>query len=410
MDKPLELYVSDNKKEQECPMHVNLPFRIDAIVANNSMRNLDWITDCLDNIDNFNWQSAAYSEPYLANSRFNVNLVLLLLPNDEVEARTALAYASNFGCNILLIGLDTPQNILRLAFQYDVADFIPFGTSQGDLCAVIEKLSVQLMQKADLAPVLAIINGKSGSGASFISASLADIASKKEGADIALLDLDLHQGTLSHILGRESKYSMCDVLSSIESLDEVALQSTMTKEGNLSLLAARPFELLALDQEIDFSNIKELILKYRQFHKTVILDFSRGPENWNYNLLLDATILVITQQNIMYLRQTKDLVTQLTKRMGIPLETINLVVNRYDKNSSIKLSDIKEAIGVVKIFTTINDYKLASECVELGKPIQDIARKQKLVADIEKLAEVFLPSNTIEPEKKTGFWKRILGK
>ncbi|MGS0689176.1 AAA family ATPase [Shewanella sp. 0m-8] len=409
MDKSLELCVSNNNQEQQKPMHISLPFPIEAIVVSNGVQSLDWLKQSLLYIDNLKAKASCYLEPYLAQEQNQFNLVILLLPNDEAEAQTALAYASNFDCDIVLIGVNTPQNILRLAFQYEVTDFVPYGVPSDELLTSITKISNRLVEQADLAPVIAVLNGKSGSGASFICASLADIVAQKSGSDVAMLDLDLHQGTLSHMLGRDSKYSVCDVLSSIQELDEVALKSTMTKKGNLSLLAAKPFELLMLEKKVDFTQIKGLIWKYRHFYKQVILDFSRGPEEWNYELLSDATILLITQQNIMHLQQTKELVAQLTKELGISIDSIHLVVNRYDKHSSISLSDIKEAIGVESIATIVNDYKLSSECVELGKPITELAKKQKIVLDITYLADKFLPSSQQENDNKKGFWKRILG-
>ncbi|MGS0682873.1 AAA family ATPase [Shewanella sp. 125m-7] len=409
MDKPLELCVSNNQEQQE-PMHIKFPFPIEAIVVSDGVQSLDWLKQCLTYCDNFKPKASSYFDPYLAQEQNQFNLVLLVLPNDEIEAKTALAYASNFGCDIVLIGVNTPQNILRLAFQYEVTDFVPYGSPSDELLASIKKISNRLVELADLAPVIAVLNGKSGSGASFICASLADIVSQRNDSNVAVLDLDLHQGTLSHMLGRESKYSVCDVLSSIHELDEVALQSTMTKQGNLSLLAAKPFELLMLDKKFEFTHIKDLIWKYRHFYKQVILDFSRGLEDWNYELLSDATILLITQQNIMHLRQTKDLVTQLTKKMGVGIDKIHLVVNRYDKHSDISLSDIKEAIGIESIATVVNDYKLSSECVELGKPLSELAKKQKLVLDIKHLADNFLPASQQGNDKNQGFWKRMLGK
>ncbi|ABZ76835.1 Flp pilus assembly protein ATPase CpaE-like protein [Shewanella halifaxensis HAW-EB4] len=407
MDKPLELCVSNNN--QESPMSFCLAFPVQAIVASCGHQSLSWLSESLNQFENLKWQSASYEDQHLVKDKSNFNLVLLVLPSEEVEAEKALAYAANFDCDIILVGHDTPQNILRLAFQYDVSDFIPSSSQSNELFSSLEKVSNRLVKNADLAPVVAIINGKAGSGASFLSASLADVVSQREGSDLALLDMDLHHGTLAHILGCDAKYSICDVLGTIEDLDEIALKSTMTKNGNLSLLAAKPFELLTLDEEVDFNRIKELIWKYRQFYKQVILDFSRGPEDWNCDLLLNATILIVTQQNIMHLRQTKDLIFQLTKNMGIASEQINLVVNRYNKNSNIKLSDIKEALGISSISTVINDYKLSNECVDLGKPLTEVARKQKIVTDVRFLADKFLPISSEQDKTGTTFWKRLLG-
>ena len=351
----------------------------------------------------------SYLEDFKENSINDINLILLHLPNDEREAKQALGYAANFGVDIILLGKDTPPSILRLAFQYKVSDFIANDAPVEEIYGAILKVSNRLIEEAELAPVLAVVNGKAGSGASFIAASIASVAAQRESYDICLLDTDLHHGSLAHILGMDANYSICDVLWSLEEMDEVALKSTMTSNNNLSLLAAKPFELLSLSSELDLSKTTDLVRKCRQFYKQVILDFSRGPEYWNDELLLDAKVLVVTQQNIMHLRQTKDLVKQL-ENMGVAREQISLVINRYDKQSDIKFADIKQTIGIDSVFTIVNDYKLSSECVELGKSITEIAKKQKMLQDIQYLVTELMPLDKVESIKKAGFWGRLLGK
>ncbi|MCL1048205.1 pilus assembly protein CpaE [Shewanella abyssi] len=410
MDKSLELCVSNIDDEHELSMLMSLPFPIRAVIASQGDNTLERMTTYLNKIERFTWTANSYLETYLGREQDNINLVLLHLPNDELEAKSALIYASKFAADIILIGNDTPPNILRLAFQYSVSDFISIDASAKELFGSIEKVSNRLIEDADLAPVLAVVNGKSGSGASFIAASLADIASQRENFDVCLLDTDLHHGSLAHILGMNANYSICDALWSLEELDEIALKSTMTKKNNLNLLASKPFELLGLNNELDLSKTIDLVRKCRQFHKQVILDFSRGPEHWNGELLLDAKVLVVTQQNIMHLRQTKDLIRQLTNNMGITQDKINLVINRYDKQSNIKLADIKQTVGINSVFTIVNDYKLSSECVELGKPITALARKQRMLQDFESLVTELMPLEEVNIKRKAGFWGRLLGK
>ncbi|QQX82308.1 pilus assembly protein CpaE [Shewanella sp. KX20019] len=410
MDKPLELYASNNNQDPMSSAHVTLPFPLQAIVASNGSEELDWLADNLNQCENLKWRETSYFEAFLGKEQVEFNLVLLVLPNDEAEAVKALTYASNFNTDIIILGDDTPQKILRLAFQHKVSDFIPLGASSEEFFCSLEKVSLRLIEKAELASVIAVVNGKAGSGASFIAASLADVVAQRQRENVALIDTDLHHGTLAHMFGLEPRYSLCDVLDSLEELDEVALKSTMVTKGNLNLLASKPFELLNISKGIELCRNKELIWKCRHYYQQVVLDFSRGPEYWNSDMLKDADVLVVTQQNIMHLRQTKDLIHQLTSNLGVSHDRISIIVNRYDKNSSIKLSDIKEAIGVSSILTIINDYKLSSECVELGKPITEIARKQQMFLDIKFIANKFMPEINSKESKKAGFWKRLLGK
>lgn len=410
MDNPLELCVSHANEEPKLATPMLLPFPVNAIVAVKDASNLELFTTLLSQVGRLSWRANSYLDIFKEESKIDINLILLHLPNDECEAKEALGYGAKFDANIILLGKDTPPNILRLAFQYNVSDFIAIDAPIEELHEAILKVSNRLVEEAELAPVLAVVNGKAGSGASFIAASIASVAAKRESYDVCLLDTDLHHGSLGHILGMEANYSICDVLWSLEELDEVALKSTMTTNENLNLLASKPFELLSINNDLDLSITIDLVRKCRQFYKQVILDFSRGPELWNEELLLDAKILIVTQQNIMHLRQTKDLIRQLTNHMGIARNRLSLVVNRYDKKSDIKLSDIKQTVGIDSVFTIVNDYRLSSECVELGKSITEIAKKQKMLLDIQYLVAELMPLDLVENTKGAGFWGRLLGK
>lgn len=409
MDNPLELCVANINDEPKPVTPMLLPFPVNAIVAVQDVSSIEPSSTLLNQVERLACSVNSYLEDFKENSINDINLILLHLPNDEREAKQALGYAANFGVDIILLGKDTPPSILRLAFQYKVSDFIANDAPVEEIYGAILKVSNRLIEEAELAPVLAVVNGKAGSGASFIAASIASVAAQRESYDICLLDTDLHHGSLAHILGMDANYSICDVLWSLEEMDEVALKSTMTSNNNLSLLAAKPFELLSLSSELDLSKTTDLVRKCRQFYKQVILDFSRGPEYWNDELLLDAKVLVVTQQNIMHLRQTKDLVKQL-ENMGVARDQISLVINRYDKQSDIKFADIKQTIGIDSVFTIVNDYKLSSECVELGKSITEIAKKQKMLQDIQYLVTELMPLDKVESIKKAGFWGRLLGK
>ena len=410
MDKPLELYVSEPTNDTSDSMHVTLPFQVNVLVISNDIYMLDWLTVHLDSCENLKWTAKSYLSEIESDIKELPSVVIITLPNEEQEAIRALDFGQKVGCDMILVGSDTSPTVLRKAFHYNVTDFITRDSLTTELNKSLLKVSRNLSEQAQLAPVLAIVNGKAGSGASFITASLADILSRREKVRVSILDTDLHQGTLAHILGLEPKYSICDVLSSLDELDEVALKSTMVTRGSLSLLAAKPFELLGLHQEVDITRNKELLFKCRQYYDQIIMDFSRGPEFWNGDLLLNATILVVTQQNIMHLRQTKDLVQQLTSSIGVPEENISLIINRYDKRADISIEDVKATIGIDTIYTIANDYKLASESVELGKPITELANKQTMFQDLQYIASQVVPDCDSDLQRKSSFWKRLIGK
>jgi len=87
------------------------------------------------------------------------------------------------------------------------------------------------------------------------------------------------------------------------------------------------------------------------------------------------------------------------------------LVNRYQKTSSgIGLKDIKETTGIKSIFVVANDFKLASQCIDLGTPITEVAKREQMLTDLNIVTEHFFPKATNGDKSSKGFWNRLLGK
>ncbi|MCG9746857.1 P-loop NTPase [Shewanella sp. Isolate8] len=414
MDKPLKLFTSEssNASSLEENMDFYMPSPLNVLLIDVQKEFLPKIEASLTQCVNLHWEKTTdlTGSKNADASGKSFNLVLLVIPNEEVLAQQALACAASYKSEVIILGRDTPQKVIRHAFQYGVSDFIPLDAPDIELITALKNIAQLLSTKAELAPVLAVVNGKGGSGASFIASSLAAIAAERGDMDVALLDTDLHHGALAHILGVEPNYYLVDALQALDELDEVALRSAMISKGKLHLLAAAPFSLLNLHHDIKLENIYDLIWKCRQFNDQVILDYSRGPEHWNIELLRNADILLVAQQNLIIIREVKALIQQLINHLGIDKSKIHILVNRYNKSDAqIKINDIKHALGIYSVFVVGNDYNLASQCEDLGRPITEIAKKQRMYLDLIDLTQNLIPANGNEPKKEKGFLSRLLG-
>ncbi|RTR33368.1 AAA family ATPase [Shewanella atlantica] len=429
MDKPLELLVTNDKEggarrgthsngpsvvasSENAPKRycTNLSYPVHALVINSLNLPLRELEAKLDECLNLSWHEVRSFNTYSSRSARPYNLILLVLPNDEAGAIQALQSAASYGVDTIILGQDSPPNVLRLAFQQGVSDFITLEQASEVLLPSIEKIAHKLAENADLAPVLAVVNGKGGSGASFIASSVAMIASVRGEGEVALLDTDLVQGTLAHMLGVEPRYFITEAIGELDSLDEVALKGAMTNKGHLHLLASEPFAVLNATESIDLRLANDLLLKCRQYYDQVIIDLSRGPETWNADMLTNADILLVMQQNVMSIRETKAVIHQLVNFMGIDPSHIHVLVNRYQKNSTeISIKDIKSTTGVDSILVVANDFKLASQCIDLGTPITQVAKREQMYTDLAKVVEKFFPNISGDQHKQKGFFSRLLG-
>ncbi|HEY5716741.1 MAG TPA: pilus assembly protein CpaE, partial [Psychromonas sp.] len=147
----------------------------------------------------------------------------------------------------------------------------------------------------------------------------------------------------------------------------------------------------------------------RTTYQLVIADLSRGLDVHSLPVIdISDLILVVVQQNIVSIREAKELVSQMKIRMGIQPERIHLIVNRFSsKHSSISIEEIKKAVGIGSAFIIHNNYELASACTDLGKSIQQAGNSKKIKSDIEKIVSDLIPISLKNSAGSTGFWSRF---
>lgn len=412
MNKSLELVASKESKEEVAimPNDMYMPYPMHALVINYKPDEQPKLERSLSLARNLSWSSESNVTMQKPNNKREQNVMLLVLPNDEEKASTVLKEAASYNIDIILLCHETPQPVLRLAFQYGVSDIIRLEAPASELLEAIINISKKLEKEAELAPVLAIVNGKGGSGASFIATGLAEISATGQGHETALIDSDLHYGTLAHMLGLNPSYYITDALDSLEQLDTIALNSTMVSKQKLHLLASRPFSRLSNNKEIAPEKFKQLIWKCRKQYNQVIVDLSRGLELWNISILEDADILLVVQQNVMSITETNALIEQLVVVMGLSHKRIHLLVNRYQKSGvDISLSDIKNSTGIDSVWTVKNDFKIASQCTDLSVSVADIAKHRAIFKDLEVISSHFNPQSPEDKASSAGIWSRFFG-
>ncbi|WNC67651.1 AAA family ATPase [Thalassotalea nanhaiensis] len=339
-------------------------------------------------------------------------LAVVVFTGDEQQTISNLEKISNAGINILIVGDNLPQQLLRKSIQLSIKDIVPLSTAETELIPAISSVASQLKTKVNLAPVVSIINGKGGSGSSFIASSIGQIIGKHCKDEVVMVDADLQHGTLADSLNLKPDYFLDDALADIKELDTTAIQSMMSKKDNLSLLPVKAYSQINRLAHIDQNKISQLFSKVRANFKLFIADLSRGIDSLSIPILESSEhIMVVVQQNISSIREAKALVEQLHNTMGIAPEKISIIVNRFStKFSTITPEDIKNTVGVDTVFTISNDYQLASACTDLGKSIAELSEFKQLEKEFLVIAQQINGNNLeISPNSKS-LWSRLMGK
>jgi len=336
-------------------------------------------------------------------------LVILAVNNSKDICQVDIEKLALEKMPTLLLGDDISPDIIRTAMHYHVQDIIPLKNVEQELFNALTVCANEILKEKKVAPIISIINGKSGSGASFITGCLGEISADLCQDEIALIDADLHYGSLADALNLEANYFLTDALNEIDKLDNIAIKSMMTKRKNLSLLASKSYAQLDNEQNQNFENLEQLAWKIKLNHDLVLTDLSRGLDMLTIPLvLLSSQFLIVVQQNIVSLREAKALIQQLTENMGINKSAIKVVVNRYSKKvTNITLNDIKKALAIESVFYVSNNYQLASSCTDLGSPLAKLTENKIIHKEICAIIRQVFPVEL--PPEKPSFFSKFFG-
>ena len=386
-------------------LDISLPFLMNCLLVCDEQHFGCQIGDFLQGVKNL----AVKTESKITVIDSDMQILLLAYTGDEQQIFSDMEKALAKNIPVILTGENISPAMMRKAIQYQVNDFIPLEFFSEEIGPALLTLGEQILAETQMAPVVSVINGKGGSGASFITDCIGQICAQESDQQIVLFDADFQHGSLADSLDVQPEYYLSDALKEVHELDALAVKSMMCTNKNLSLLPVKPYSHLSELTEINPYDLSLLVNKIRQSYQLLVVDISRGLDTYSQPILdVSDVILVVVQQNIVSIREAKALVSQMKNRMGIKAERIHLIVNRFSKkHSSISVAEIKEAVGIASALIINNNYELASICTDLGKPLLQVQNSKQIKKDIEKIVSEFLPVSMNKKEKSAGFWSRF---
>ena len=278
---------------------------------------------------------------------------------------------------------------MRLAMQAGARDFLPGALNAQDLIASIDRAAAQNVKPAEArtSNLIAVVNAKGGSGATFVASNAAYIMSTVSRQSTALLSLDMQFESLAPYFDVSLKHGLMQVLENANDLDAVALDAYMTQHsGGLRLLAARPEN--SFDGINDRAAELEILLdKMTAQYECVLVDMPRRVDRYTRAVLDRATrVVLVVQQTLSHLRDAKRML-QIFGHHGLSNSQVLVVVNRFEKNASISMEDLQRAMQGVELVSIPGDFKTVAESMNLGVPMYEHARGSGVTKALATLAK-----------------------
>jgi pilus assembly protein CpaE len=282
--------------------------------------------------------------------------------------------------SVLLIRRQESGELLRQALRFGVKDVLSstsderaVRTAAARALEIARTLRGRLSGGAPTDPgegrtpgkVVTVFSSKGGCGKTFLSTNLA-VALSRGGAEVALVDLDLHFGDVAIMLHLFPSHTIYDAAQNPSS-DALSLKSFLTHhEAGIWALVA-PTEPTIADT-ISPGTIGNILKLLREAFDYVVIDtppaFSEpvlAAFDESDFLVMLATLDVPSIKNLKLTLQTMEL-------LHFPKGRIRVVINRADSKVGLRLPDVEKLLSS-PVDVTIPSSRSVPLSVNKGRPI-----------------------------------------
>ena len=307
-------------------------------------------------------------------------------PIAEVSAARAVA-----GPDLKLVVLGTVNDVAlyRDLLSAGASDYLVQPLSRDALAAVLDKRSSAIGATPDgLGEVIVFIGSRGGVGATTSAVACAWLLAADRPERGALLDLDLHFGTVALKLDLDPGGGLCEALEQPSRIDSLFIERAMIKvTDNLRVLAAEHSATQHLT--VDAGAIDILLHELRRKFPRVAVDLPRGANPMQRVVLAAAShVVVFCERSLAGLRDTIRL--QSLVREQAPQARLWLVeAGATGERALLGKSEFEKGIGRALDVRLSYDPKSAGSAANSGQPLPAAAPRSAVVRELRQLTALF---------------------
>lgn len=403
------------------------PAPIVACTISRDVQNFDLLIEDMENECGENWgdlslEDAAvfFDQPEADHLEF---VALAIDQEDEgsVDLMTDLVRrAHTLKIKVLIIAEEVSPIVLHKMLKFGAEEFVPYPLPDGALHDAIQRMRDKAAQAELVAAniannlkatgdrdgvVLPIHGLAGGTGATTFAVNLAwELANIDEGDDamrVCLLDLDLQFGSASTYLDLPRREAVFELLQDTDAADsESFMQALLSYQEKLHVLTA-PSEIIPLEM-VEGKDIAKIIEIAKTNFDYVVIDMPRTVVAWTETVLTEAHVyFAMTELDMRSAQNTLRMIRAL-KGEELPYEKLRYVLNRApgftDLNGKARIKRMAESLDI-KIEVLMPDGgKQVVQSNDHGVPLSDVAAKNPLRKEIQKLAASIHETNVSAAE------------
>jgi pilus assembly protein CpaE len=333
--------------------------------------------------------------------------VLILDLSDSTAPIAELSAARSVGgvdLRILALGTVNDVGLFRDLLAAGASDYLVKPVSREALAIGLEKRGggTGSGPGAGLGQVIAFIGSRGGVGTSTTAVSCAWMLADRHKENTALLDLDLHFGTVALNLDTDPGSGLCEALEQPSRIDALFVdRATVKVSDTLRILAAEA--AVAETLMIDAGAIDVLLYELRRKFAWIVIDLPRWVTPTQRVVLGAASrVVILCERSLSGLRDTIRLQTLM--REHAPQTQVMLVdAGASGERATVGKSEFEKAVGKSLDGSISHDAKSAGAATNAGQPLPVAAPRSAVVREIEQLITLFAGAGETQKRKLFGF-------
>ena len=311
---------------------------------------------------------------------------------------------------MVALGTINDITLYRSLAELGVEDYLLKPVSTEALAKALSKApeppSVKTVEERE-GRIVTVIGARGGVGATSVSVNSAWLMANELNQRVALVDLDLHFGTVALALDVEPGRGFSDAIETPNRIDGLFLERAVVRAGkNLFVLGSER----ALDQVPSLSPaaIDPLLARLRRDFDTVVIDIPRRVAAGIPELLqISQAVVVVSDLSLAGMRDTLR-IAEFVRKVA-PEAELRLVASRtgQSKQGEIGADEFEQHVETKLSAVLPSDLKIAAKSAGQGRPFVAVGPKSKYASSLRTLSRDL--AGTAPPVKAT-MWRRILGR
>jgi pilus assembly protein CpaE len=278
------------------------------------------------------------------------------------------------------------------AMRAGATQIVPLPLTPSDFKAALDRISTQFITTNKDARTIAIAGATGGCGATTLAVNLAYEIAHRRNLRCILVDLSLKMGQVATYLNVEPRHTISDLLRDPGRVDSLLLQASLVRVAQNFQILAGP-QRLASPVAASPQAVAKILGTAGQIADVVLIDLHCTYDDVFFETLADSqTMVLVGEQKIPSVRSLKQ-VQEAVGRAGAGRDE-HIVINRYDpKIPGFGVDRLLKVLDVPSLQTVAEDRAAVSACLNRGCTLRQESPRSRILADIDALADVLLPSD-----------------